>query len=96
MGLKDKGVQLGMKAMGKLMEKPERAEKVMQAMQRVQKGREAVDDATARLLNLTQLPAKSDLKELGRQAGRLRREAKKILAQLEDLEAKAAQRSKAG
>ena len=31
MGIKEKGLQLGMKAMGKLMESPERAEKVMKA-----------------------------------------------------------------
>jgi hypothetical protein len=88
MGLKDKGMQLGMKAMGKLMESPERAEKVMKAVQQVQKGREAVDEAAARMLNLGQLPAKSDMKDLGRQAGRLKREAKKILALLDDIEAK--------
>jgi hypothetical protein len=88
MGLKDKGVQLGMKAMGKLMESPERAEKVMKAVQKVQQGREAVDEAAARMLNLSQLPAKTDLKDLSRQAGRLKREAKKILALLDDIEAK--------
>ena len=33
-------------------------------------------------------PAKSDLKDLGRQAGRLKREAKKILALLDEIEAK--------
>ena len=88
MGIKEKGLQLGMKAMGKLMESPERAEKVMKAVASVQKGREVMDDAAARLLNLSQLPSKADLKELGRQAGRLRREAKKILAGLDELEAK--------
>lgn len=88
MGLKEKGVSLGMKAMGKLMEKPERAERVMKAVQKVQQGREAVDEAAARMLNLSQLPAKSDMKELGRQAGKLKREAKKILALLDEIEAK--------
>ncbi len=88
MSIKDKGMQLGMKAMGKLMEKPERAERVMKAVQKVQQGREAVDEAAARMLNLSQLPAKSDLKEIGRQAGRLKREAKKILALLDDIEEK--------
>lgn len=86
--LKDKGMQLGMKAMGKLMENPERAERVMKAVQNVQKGRDVVDEAAARMLNLSQLPAKSDLKELGRQAGKLKREAKKILALIDEIEAK--------
>ena len=71
MSLKDKGLRLGMKAVGKLLENPERAERVMRAVQNVQKGRDAVDEAAARMLNLSQLPAKSDLKELGRQAGKL-------------------------
>lgn len=88
MSLKDKGMQLGMKAMGKLMENPERAERVMKAVQNVQKGRDAVDEAAARVLNLSQLPAKSDMKELGRQAGKLKREAKKILALIDEIEAK--------
>jgi hypothetical protein len=86
--LKDKGVQLGMKAMGKLMDDPARAERVMKAVQKVQQGREKVDEAAARMLNLSQLPAKSDLKDLSRQAGRLKREAKKILALLDEIEAR--------
>ena len=88
MGLKDKGMQLGMKAVGKLMESPERAERVMKAVQSVQQGREKIDEAAARVLNLSQLPAKSDMKDLGRQAGRLKREAKKILALLDEIEGK--------
>ncbi len=88
MSLKDKGLRLGMKAVGKLLENPERAERVMRAVQNVQKGRDAVDEAAARMLNLSQLPAKSDLKELGRQAGKLKREAKKILALIDEIEAK--------
>lgn len=88
MGLRDKGLQFGMKAVGKLMESPERAERVMKAVQTVQQGREVVDEAAARMLNLSQLPSKSDLKELARQAGRLKRESKKVLALLDDIEAR--------
>lgn len=86
--VRSEGLKLGMKAMGKLMETPERAEKVMKAVETVQRSRERVDETTHRLLNLGQLPARDDLKELTRQAGRLRREAKKILAALDDLEEK--------
>lgn len=88
MGLKDKGLELGMKAMGRLMEKPERAERVMKAVQSVQQGRDAVDEAAARMLNFSQLPSKNDLKDLSRQAGKLKRESRKILALLDDIEAK--------
>ena len=70
MGISDKvkseGMKLGMKAVGKLMEDPERATKLMKAVEQVQKGKEAVDETTHRLLNLGQLAAASDLKEIGR------------------------------
>ena len=84
--LKDRSLALGMKAMGKLMEDPDRATQLMKAVEQVQKGKEAVDGTAQRLLNFSQLPAASDLKELSRQAGRLKREAKKVLAQLDELE----------
>jgi len=84
--LKSEGMKLGMKAMSKLMEDQQRAEKVMKAVETVQKSRERMDETAARLLNLSQLPSKEDIRELSRQAGRLRRETKKILAALDDLE----------
>jgi hypothetical protein len=82
------GLKLGMKAVGKLMEDPERATKVMRAVETVQKGKEAVDETTHRLLNLGQLAAAADVKELSREAGRLKRELKKALSILDDIEAK--------
>jgi hypothetical protein len=84
--LKSEGMKLGMKAMSKLMEDQQRAEKVMKAVETVQRSRERVDETAARLLNMGQLPSKEDVRELSRQAGRLRRETKKILAALDDLE----------
>jgi hypothetical protein len=84
--IKSEGMKLGMKAMSKLMESPDRAEKVMKAVEQVQRSRERVDETAARLLNLSQLPSKEDIRDLSRQAGRLRRETKKILAALDDLE----------
>lgn len=84
--VKSEGLKLGMKAMSKLMESPERAEKVMKALERVQRSRERVDETASRLLHLSQLPSRDDVKDLMRQAGKLRREAKKILAALDDLE----------
>jgi seryl-tRNA synthetase len=86
--VKSEGLKMGMKAMSKLMESPERAEKMMKAVETVQRSRERVDETAARLLNLSQLPSKDDVRELSRQAGRLRRQMKKIMAALDDLEAK--------
>lgn len=86
--MKSEGMKLGMKAVSKLMESPDRAEKLMKAVESVQKGRERVDETSQRLLNLGQLPSRDDLQEVSRMAGRLRRETKKILAALDDIDAK--------
>jgi hypothetical protein len=86
--MKSEGMRLGMKAVGKLMEDPDRATKLMKAVEQVQKGKEAVDETTHRLLNLGQVAAASDVKELSREAGRVKRELKKALALLDDIEAK--------
>lgn len=86
--IKNEAMSRGMKAVSKIMEDPARAEKVMKAVETVQKSREKMDETTQRLLNIGQLPSRDDLKDLSKQAGRLRREAKKILAALDDLEAK--------
>lgn len=86
--VKSEGLKLGMKAVSKIMESPDRAEKMMKAVEMVQRSKETVDETAARLLNLGQLPSKEDIRELSRQAGRLRRQTKKIMAALDDLEAK--------
>ena len=75
-----------MKAMGKIMESPDRAEKVVKAMQSVQEVKGRVDDTAARLLHLGQLPSREDFSELSATAGKLRRQSKKILALLDDIE----------
>ena len=80
--VKSEGVKLGLKAVSKVLESPERAEKIMQAFQTVQKSQEKLEGTAQRILNLGNLPSKDDIKNLTRKAGRLRREAKKILAQL--------------
>ena len=86
--VKSEGVKLGLKAVSKVLESPERAEKIMQAFQTVQKSQERLEGTAQRILNLGNLPSKDDIKNLTRKAGRLRREAKKILAQLEALDTK--------
>jgi hypothetical protein len=60
----------------------------MKAVEQVQKGKEAVDETTHRLLNLGQFAAADDLKQVSRDAGRVKRELKKALALLDDIEAK--------
>ena len=84
--MKSEGMKMGMRAMSKLMEDPNRAEKLMKAVQTVQTARERVDTTAAKLLNLGLLPSREDIKDLERQAGKLRRQTRKILAALEDIE----------
>ena len=76
---------MGMKAMGKLMEDPNRADKIMKAFQTVQTTRERVDEATAHMLHFSHLPSRDDVKKLSRQAGKLKRKSKKILSSLDKL-----------
>jgi len=84
--VKNEGMKAGMKAMSKLMESPDRAQKVMKVIEGVQKSKERVDETTATLRNIQQLPSKEDVKELSRKVGRLKREGKKILALIDDIE----------
>ena len=81
--VKQEGMKLGIKAVSKVLESPERAEKIMQAFQTVQQSQEKIEGTAQKILNLGNLPSKEDLKSLTRRAGRLRREAKKILATLD-------------
>jgi hypothetical protein len=83
--VKSEAMKAGMKAMSKLMESPDRAEKVMKAFQTAQQSKEKANEVTQRLLHLSQLPSRDDVRDLSRQAGRLRRQAKKILASLDRL-----------
>jgi hypothetical protein len=86
--VKSEGMKLGMKAMGKLMEDPARAESLMKAVETAQKTKERVDMTTHRLLNAGNLVAADDVKDLSKQVGRLKREAKKIIAQIDAIERK--------
>lgn len=86
--MKSEGLKFGMKAVGKLMEDPDRATRLMKAVEQVQKGKEAVDETTHRLLNFGQVAAAADIKQLSRDAGKLKRQLKKALAVVDDIEAK--------
>lgn len=86
--VKNEGLRMGMKAMGKLMEDPNRAEKIMKAFQTVQTTRERMDEATAQVLHFGHLPSRDDVKKLSRQAGKLKRKSKKILSTLDKLSKK--------
>lgn len=83
--IRDEGLKIGMKAMGKIMEDPNRAQKVMDAMQKVQAGRQSLDETTARLRNLADLPSREDFKAMGKRVGKLKREVRRLQGILEEL-----------
>jgi uncharacterized protein Yka (UPF0111/DUF47 family) len=88
--LKDKmrseGIKFGMKAMSKVMESPDRAQKVMQAVETVQRSSERLEETAGRIRNLSQLPSREDVRELGRYAGRLRRQVRKMMSEVKKLD----------
>lgn len=84
--MKSQGMRLGMKAVTKVLESPDRAEKIMDAVGSVQRTQERFEETAQRMLNMGNLPSRDDVKALNRKVGRLRREAKKVLAGLESLE----------
>ncbi|MBI5495373.1 MAG: hypothetical protein HY904_10145 [Deltaproteobacteria bacterium] len=81
--LRDEGLKLGMKAMSKLMEDPDRAQKLMTAVQKVQDGKQSLDETTARLRNTAGLPSREDFKTMGKRVGKLRRDVRKLASQLD-------------
>ncbi len=83
--IREEGLKLGMKAVGALMEDPDRAQKVMTAVQKVQEGRQTLDETTARLRNLADLPSREDFKDMGKRVGKLKRDVRKLQGTLEAL-----------
>lgn len=83
--IRDEGLKLGMKAVSLLVVDPARAEVLVGALHKVQAGRDNLEQVTGRLRNLAVLPSRTDLQDLGKRVGRLRREAKKLKGRLEDL-----------
>lgn len=83
--IREESMKFGMKAMSKLMEDPERAEKVISAVQKVQTGRAQLDETTAKLRNLADLPSREDFKAMGKRVGKMRREMRKLTHQLEGI-----------
>ena len=83
--IRDESLKLGMKAVGKIMEDPERAQTVMNAVQKVQAGRQSLDETTARLRNLADLPSRDDFKSMGKRVGKLKREVRRLQGMLEEM-----------
>jgi len=81
-------MDLGMKAMGKLMEDPKRAERVADLVGRAQRGREALDRAQTRALHMAGLISRADMKALGKRLSALKHQARALDEQIAAIEAK--------
>ncbi len=86
--IRERAVDLGMKAMGKLMEDPRRAEKVASLVSGAQRGREALGRAQTRALHLAGLVSRSDMKALGRRLSALKHRVRDLDAVLAAIERK--------
>ncbi len=83
--LRDEGLRLGARALGRVLENPGRAQVMVDAVRRVRDGGQDLEDGFARLRNLADLPSRNDLQDLAKTAGRLRRDVNKLRARLEAL-----------
>jgi hypothetical protein len=85
--LKDRALELGFKAMGKLMEDPGRAQKVGRALETAQKTLATIDATQTRALHAAGIAAKDDFKAAGKRVKALRERAESLgekLARIED------------
>jgi len=86
--IKKKGVEVGMKVVSKVLEDPERAKTVIDVVNKVQRGKERMDDTTQRMLNAGHLPSCEDVARIGRHVGALRREVRRLKTRLESIRRK--------
>lgn len=82
--LKERGMAFGMK----LMNDPKNQERVLQAMDRFQRGKAQLAAFAEEALHASSLPSQKDLKGLGKKLSHLRKEAAEIKRRLEELETK--------
>lgn len=81
-GLKNLGMQFGLKIVSKLMEDPERAKTVVDVVGKAQQGRERIVEGAHRLRNAGQLPSREDMARLSRHVGAIKRQARNIRDEL--------------
>lgn len=82
---KGRALDLGGKAVGKLLEDPRRAERVAAAVGAVQRGKQRVESAQGQVLNAMGFAHQGEYRELGRRISAARRKAKHLLEKLEQL-----------
>lgn len=81
--IREEGLKLGMKAVSRLLEDPSRAQKVMTAVQKVQEGRQTLDETAGKVRHAVDLPSKEDFKDMGKRLGKLKREVRSLHSRVE-------------
>jgi hypothetical protein len=89
-GLKKKALEVGSRAVERLMADEERAMKVAAAFGRVQAGKKALEKRQEDVMRVLQLATKSDFKGVGKQLSGLKRRIRELEEQLDGLSAERA------
>ena len=85
MSVKDRATELGMRLLNEVMSDPEKAQRLMQAVQTVQEGRERVRHAEQAALHVVGLATQEDVARLGRRLSEVRRRLRQLSKRLDDL-----------
>jgi tetrahydromethanopterin S-methyltransferase subunit G len=85
---KKKGLVVGLKVVSRVFEDPDRAKRVMDVVNQVQRGKARLDQTAHRVLNAGNIPSLEDLERIGRHVGALRREMRRLKNRLEAIRRK--------
>lgn len=83
--LSERAVEAGLKALGKLMEDPRRAEQVASAMASVGRAKERLTTTQAAALHAASLVTREDIKDAGKRLSKLRRRGVELNEKLDRL-----------
>jgi hypothetical protein len=83
--LRERAIELGMKAMGKVFEDPSRAEAIAGAIGRMQKAKAALDEAQEKARRAAGLVTRADFKSAGRRLSQIKRRCGELAEELDQL-----------
>jgi len=78
--VKQHGLELGMK----LMNDPKNQQRMLKAMDTLQKGKAQLEELSEQVLHLYGLPSQKDMKALGKRLTQLKKQANEIKQRLQD------------
>ena len=83
--VRERAAELGMKAMGKIFEDPQRAEAIASAIGGLQKVKKAIDEAQEKALKAAGLVTREDFKAAGKRLSALKRRCRELAEELDSL-----------